>query len=265
MLTAQHPTADEISRRLHTVRFGRVIHVLDVVASTNDVAKQLAEAGAEEGTAVIAREQVAGRGRRDRRWVSPRGGLWASMVLRPPLPAEAWPLLGCALALAACDAIDAATGLRTGVKWPNDVMIRSRKLGGVLVEGTPEFAVGGVGINANIPEGAFDQALAQAATSLQIVTGHPVDLNTLAAGLLGAIERSYAQWQADKTSIVEEWRRRSVVLGQLVRVIGATAFDGVVEGLDETGALLVRTAEGLQVVRAGEVSIRLTEPERPRE
>ncbi|HEY3247150.1 MAG TPA: biotin--[acetyl-CoA-carboxylase] ligase [bacterium] len=257
MMRAADLSAEEVARRLETVRFGRVLRLHDAVTSTNDVARQLASSGAAEGTAVIAREQRSGRGRLGRAWLSPRGGLWMSVVFRPALPVGDWPLLGFVLALAACSAIDAATGLRTGVKWPNDIMIRSRKLGGVLVEGTGAFAIGGVGINANVALEAFEPAMQHTVTSLQAITGRPLDLAGLAAGLLLSLEQYYPRLQTDRTWILDEWRRRSVALGRAVHVIGATTFDGVVEGLDESGALLVRTADGVKAVSAGEVSIRL--------
>ncbi len=254
-------SAEEISRRLETMRFGRVLQIHDAVTSTNDLARQLAEAGAAEGTAVLAREQLAGRGREGRPWVSPRGGLWMSVVFRPVLPVADWPLLGFMLAVSACAAIDAATGLRTGVKWPNDLMLRSRKLGGVLVEATPAYAVGGVGINANVDPDAFDPAIQKTATSLQAIAERPVDLNRLAAAMLLTIEQNYPRLIADKTWILDEWRRRSVALGRQVQVVGATTVDGVVEGIDASGALLVRTADGLQILRVGDVSIRLIPPQ----
>jgi BirA family biotin operon repressor/biotin-[acetyl-CoA-carboxylase] ligase len=253
-------TADRISKSLETERFGRVLQVHDAVTSTNDLARELADAGAPEGTTVIASEQLTGRGRHGHSWASPRGGLWLSVVFRPALPVEQWPLLGFLLALASCSAIDALTGLRTGVIWPNDVMVCTRKLGGVLVEGTPEFAIGGVGINANFPVEALGPVVGQTATSVQAVTGRPIDLNALAAVLLLRIEQDYLRLQVDTSWLLDEWRRRSVAIGRLVHVIAPTPFDGIVEGVDESGALLVRIAGGLQVVRSGEVSIRLAEP-----
>jgi len=252
-------TADRISQSLRTERFGRRLQVHDKVTSTNDLTRKLADAGAPEGAVVIAREQVSGRGRHGRHWVSPRGGLWLSVILRPAQPLDEWPLLGFLLAVASCGAIDALTGLRTGVKWPNDVMIGSRKLGGVLVEATPGFAVGGIGLNANLTAASLGASVAKTATSIQELVGHPVDLSALAAMLLEKIEDGYSRMRTDKAWLLDEWRRRSVAMGRRVRVTGGTMLEGVSEGIDDTGALLVRTAEGVQVVRAGDVSIRLVE------
>jgi BirA family biotin operon repressor/biotin-[acetyl-CoA-carboxylase] ligase len=251
-------TGDRISKSLGTERFGRVLQVHDTVTSTNDLARVLADAGAPEGAVVIAREQLTGRGRLGRQWVSPRGGLYLSVILRPAQPLDEWPLLGFLLAVASCGAIDALTGLRTGVKWPNDVMIGSRKLGGVLVEATPAFVVGGVGLNANLTPATLG-ALENTATSIQALTGHPVELSALAAMLLTKLEGAYSRLRTDKAWLLDEWRRRSVAMGRRIRVTGATTLEGVAEGIDDTGALLIRTAEGVQVVRAGDVSIRLVE------
>ncbi|MGH2349883.1 MAG: biotin--[acetyl-CoA-carboxylase] ligase [bacterium] len=250
-------SADRITGRLATARFGRALHVHDAVTTTNDLARALADAGAEEGTVVVAREQVAGRGRAGREWASPPGGLWLSVVLRPNRPVDEWPLLGFVLAIASCEAIDALTGLRTGVKWPNDVMLGSRKLGGVLVEATPAFAVGGIGLNVNFAPDILGPLVAKTATSVQAVTGHPVDLERLTALLLEKMEDGYGRFRLDRAWLLDEWRRRSVAMGRQVHVAGPESFDGVAEGIDETGALLVRTPEGMRIVRAGEVSVRL--------
>jgi BirA family biotin operon repressor/biotin-[acetyl-CoA-carboxylase] ligase len=254
-------TVEDIAASLATERFGRVLQVHDTVTSTNDLARVLADAGAPEGTTVIATEQVTGRGRHGREWVSPRGGLWLSVIFRPHRPVDEWPLLGFLLALASCGAVDALTGLRTGVKWPNDVMVGVRKLGGVLVEAAPAFAVGGVGINANFDPTALGPSVQETATSIQALTGHPIELRTLAAALLQNIEGGYSRMATDRAWLLDEWRRRSVTMGRRIHVTGAATFDGISEGIDDTGALLVRTTEGMRTVHVGDISIRLTTPE----
>lgn len=252
-------SAERISSLLRTERFGRALHVYDSVVSTNDLARQLADEGAAEGTAVIAKEQAAGRGRGGRAWLSPPGGLWLSVLLRPTLPVEEWPLLGVVLALASCRAVETVAGLRTGVKWPNDVMVGPRKLGGILVEATPAFAIGGIGLNANLTDAALPDPVGILATSIQMETGRGIDLNVLAAAVLSSSEEYYRRLPAEKASLLAEFRDRSVVLGRRVHITGSASFDGLAEAIDESGALLVRTPAGLQVLRAGEVSIRVAE------
>lgn len=251
-------SAESISVSLRTEQFGRVLHVYGTVSSTNDLAKQLADAGAAEGAAVIAEEQIAGRGRAGRVWISPPGGLWLSTVLRPALTVDEWPLLSIALALAASISIETVAGLQAGVKWPNDLMVRNRKVGGILVEATPAYAIGGIGINANLTDSRIRE-IGESATSLQAEIGNTVDLNRLAATLLAGIEEQYRRLGSDRNAMLSEFRERSMVLGRRIRISGGAVSDGVAEGIDESGALIVRTEAGLQVLRVGEVSIRVAD------
>lgn len=248
--------AGAIETGLRTHRFGRPLFVYDSVASTNDVARVLAEQNAHEGTAVLAQVQTAGRGRLGRRWISPAGGLWLSVVLRPAVPLTAWPLLGFAAALGAAEAADGVTGLRTGLKWPNDLTAGGRKIGGVLVEAGAGYAVAGIGLNANVAEDDLDPPLAEAATSLAALLERPVDLEGLAQEVLYQFERSYDLLHADGPALLDRWRERAVTLGRAVRIAGAEGFDGVAENVDDYGALMVRTPDGVRRVVAGDVSLR---------
>ncbi len=249
-------TAGALAARLRTRAFGRPLVVLDQVGSTNDRARELADAGAGEGTTVIARVQTGGRGRHGRRWVSPAGGLWMSVVLRPGLPVPQWPLAGFAAALAAADAVQEVAGVSAGLKWPNDLVVAGRKLGGVLVEAAGSAAVVGVGVNADIDPDALPADLRRTATTLRALTGTGVDLAALAARLLEHFEEYYGLLHQDPAAVVAAWRRRSVTLGQPVRTTGGREVEGVAEDVDGTGALLVRTEAGLVRVVAGEVSLR---------
>lgn len=143
--------ATQISRQLRTVRFGRPLQVYPLVTSTNDLARDLAASGAGEGTAVLALEQSAGRGRLGRRWASPPGGLYLSLVLRPDLRMERWPLIGLACSLGAAAAAEAHAGAPVRVKWPNDLLLDGRKVGGILIEVAGDAAVCGIGLNINPP------------------------------------------------------------------------------------------------------------------
>ncbi|MDQ7820037.1 MAG: biotin--[acetyl-CoA-carboxylase] ligase [Armatimonadota bacterium] len=249
-------TEAAVAARLRTRRFGRPVVVLDRVGSTNDRAREMADAGAPEGTAVIARVQTAGRGRRGRRWLSPPGGLWMSVVLRPGLPVAQWPLVGFAVALATADAAAATAGVRAALKWPNDVVVGDSKLAGVLVEAAGSAAVAGVGVNANLDVDALPAEVRQDATSLRSLTGSDVDLALLAADVLSRCEEYYDLLHQDPAAVVAAWRRRSATLGRRVRTGGAREVEGVAEDVDDTGALVIRTAAGRVRVVAGEVSLR---------
>lgn len=236
----------EITSHLLTERFGRSLHVYERVTSTNDLAKGLAEEGAPEGAAVLALEQTAGRGRLGRPWASPRGGMYLSVVLRPALPTDRWSLLGIAIAVGSSSAAESLAGMPITLKWPNDLLLDVRKVGGILVEAGPTFAVAGIGINAAVPP----DMLHPDAASLN------VELAPLVCEILRGVEQAMAMLPADAAGLLAQWRRRSATLGRHVRVVGREEVAGIAEDIDADGALLLRTAQGVRRVLAGDVSLR---------
>jgi BirA family transcriptional regulator, biotin operon repressor / biotin---[acetyl-CoA-carboxylase] ligase len=226
--------------------------------STNDLALRLTEVPVPEGTVVIADEQTAGRGRLGRRWVSPRGGIWLSVILRPGLPIEEVPLIGVAAATATAGAVREMTDLPARVKWPNDVLVNGRKVAGILAEAAAgnEWFVIGIGVNANLPLDALPQTTAYPATSLQAVLGHAVDREALIAAMLRGLEREYGSLTSGGArETLRRWRELTVTLGRPVRVeMPGGVLEGDARDIDETGALLVRTKDGrLHRVLAGDV------------
>lgn len=240
--------AAEITAGLRTVRFGRPLYVYERLPSTNDIGRARAEAGMPEGTAVLAVGQTAGRGRRGRSWASPPGGLYLSVVLRPRLPVERWTLIGLAMAVGAASAAEAAAGLPVRVKWPNDLFIEERKVGGILIDTVGAYAVAGIGINAHVPA----PQLPAGAISLG------VDLVPFAAAVLGELERYYDLLMDGSDEVLRHWKARSATLGRPVVVSGAEDLEGIADDIDPDGALLVRTASGIRRVAAGDVSVRET-------
>lgn len=234
------------------------IHRYQDVGSTNDVAAQLAESGADEGCVVVAEAQSAGRGRHGRAWVSPPGaGLYVSAVLRPT-PAVA-PLLTIAAGVSIAEGIAAATGLQPCVKWPNDVFVGGRKLAGILAEaslpasGRP-YVVLGFGIN--VMPAAFPPGIAVRATSLEGELGRAVDRGLLLTSCLERLAFRYADLQQGRAMLVlDAWRERAASM--LRRAVewdrGDVPARGVAEDIDDTGALLVRTDSGVMRVISGEV------------
>ncbi|HXF82886.1 MAG TPA: biotin--[acetyl-CoA-carboxylase] ligase [bacterium] len=259
--------ADELRRlpaRLRTSVLGRTLHVLARAASTNDVARALAEEGAPDGTTVIALQQTAGRGRRGRSWISPRGGLYLSVVLYPRLAPAQWPLISLAAAVGVAEGIAAAGGPAVALKWPNDVMLAGRKAGGILLEtgaraSGVRFAILGVGVNAAGGQGHVARLPDEAAVV-------DLPLSVLAKAVLENLEMALVALAADPAAIRDRWRAYSETLGRRVQVIPAVggptagalagAFEGVAEDVDAQGALLVRTADGLRRVLAGDVTLR---------
>src|SRR5947209_10612737 len=229
--------------------------------STNTEAARQASLGAPEGLCVVAREQTAGRGRQRRAWVSPKdAGLYFSVVLRPRLEARAWPLITLASALAASDAIVEACGLRTDIKWPNDLLASGRKLCGILAE-TVEGARGRavvVGIGVNLNNRAFPPEILEAATSVEEQTARAPDAERLLESLMRSLARRYETLHAPggSSEIIREWESRSsFARGRRVRVaLADETFEGITRRLEPDGALRVETDAGrTRIVRAGDV------------
>jgi len=226
----------------------------DAVASTNDRARDLAAEGAED-VVVLADRQTGGRGRRDREWSSPSGGVWASLVLRPDLPPARVPLVTLAAAVAVTDAAREA-GVEAAIKWPNDVVVPDesserggRKLAGVLTEMEGEasrvsWVVVGTGVNVNVDR----DELAGDATSVRAEAGD-VSRRVFVQRVL---ER-FDDLRADPDAVLDAWRDRAATIGQRVTVdLGGETVEGDAVDITEHGALVVATGDGERVVHSGD-------------
>lgn len=257
-------SATAIEKGLTTAFMGRRVIYYRSVGSTNDVAKELAVRGAPEGMLVIAEEQTAGRGRLGRRWLAPSGtSLLMSLLFRPyflaPYQAQRLTMI-CSLAVV--EAIEAVTGLTAAIKWPNDIMVRGKKAGGILTElGATghrlDYAVVGLGLNVNLDFGAAMGELAATATSLSQELGREVSRRALLWRILENIESRYRRLQAGELPH-DEWASRLVTLHH--HVIADTSqgtIEGWAEGVDADGALIVRTkGDVYQRVLVGDVTLR---------
>ena len=229
--------------------------------STNDDALRLAARAAPHGTLVLAEEQTAGRGRFGRAWYSERSsGIYSSIILRPPLPPAAAPVLTLMAGVAAHDAVSSVTGLPVDIRWPNDLLVNGKKVSGILTEMSAELdrlhaVVLGIGINVNHRE--MPPALKGIATSLRIEGGKPYSRAQILVSLLKELERHY-RLLLDKGSaaIVEAWSAASTFArDKQIRVTaGSGEFPATTEGLEPNGALRVRRADGRQEsLVAGEI------------
>jgi BirA family biotin operon repressor/biotin-[acetyl-CoA-carboxylase] ligase len=227
---------------------GTEIEYHGTVESTNDLAVERARGGVEEGYVVLADEQTGGRGRRERVWESPSGGVWTSVVLRPDFAPRDASLVTLAASVAVARAAE-TEGVKATIKWPNDVLIDGEKLCGILVEMEADaesisHAVVGIGLNANAKPDVPDAS----PTSLAEHVGE-VDRGVLTANLLAELEDAYETGDG----VLDEWRERSSTLGREVRVETPNeTVEGVAERIDGTGALVVSTDEGERVVTAGD-------------
>lgn len=259
--------AKAIQRALTTKTLGRTLHVLDIAASTNTLAVRMAQEDAPHGTVVVAESQSAGRGRLGRHWYSPPGkNLYCSVLLRTPLPRErlarwlSWtPLIA---ALAVGRAVSTATGLSASVKWPNDVLLGDRKVGGVLCESgdlgsAAPYVVVGMGLNVNIQAGEFPEELREIATSLSAEAQRPFDRALLLAAFLSDLEtRCDAFLAGHEAGIRREYMIRCATLGRQVRVerSGTDPVLGRAESIETDGSLKVVRDDGSALdIHAGDI------------
>jgi BirA family biotin operon repressor/biotin-[acetyl-CoA-carboxylase] ligase len=241
---------------------------LDSIDSTNLEAMRQARAGAPEGLCIVAREQTNGRGRLDRIWQSPKdAGLYFSMILRPHLEMNAWPLITFMTALAVSESLMKACALRADIKWPNDLYVNNRKVCGMLAE-TVETVAGPaavIGIGINLKAESFPAELREQATSVAEVTGAQPDPELILTSLVRAIAERYEflQTVGGKEHTIREWcAASSYAFDRRVRVaLHDEVFEGTTRGLESDGALRVETdGARVRIIRAGDVTaLRATE------
>ena len=236
----------------------------DTIDSTNTHLKTLAKDGAPEGTVVLAGHQTQGRGRLGRSFHSPQGGgVYLSLLLRPQCPPEQLMHLTCAAGIAACDAIDAVSGFRPGIKWINDLVADSRKLGGILTElsidpqtGLVNYAIIGIGINCKQMD--FPEELQSIVTSLDQHAKQSAESHQVAAAIITELWKLRNSTLLDAPAILTRYRKDCITLGAAVTVLGnGTTQRAVAVDLDPSGGLIVELEIGKrQTVSSGEVSVR---------
>lgn len=254
---------EEVSPILKTRSFGKKLVHRQVVDSTNNLAKEFAERGEGEGTVVISEEQSSGKGRLERTWTSPQGGIWLSIILRPKvLPSEAsrFTLLA---AVSVAKAIE-RLGIEPDIKWPNDILIDGKKVCGILLELSAQpdkvdYLVVGFGINANVKKSKLPRDSRTRATTLAEALGKKVDRKNLVADLLLELEKDYKHLlKGGWKDIKKEWMARSKMLHEKVAL---NTMQGVVEGefvgVDESGAIRIRLPQGgIKTFAAGDVTVK---------
>ncbi|AFM39203.1 birA, biotin-(acetyl-CoA-carboxylase) ligase [Desulfosporosinus acidiphilus SJ4] len=250
-----------IEQMLGTVSFGRSLIIEDELPSTNAKAKELAREGGIHGQVIIARTQCSGRGRMQREWQSPKGGLWMSIIIRPNLSLANASKLTLAASVAVVDALKELYRLPVGIKWPNDLIYNGHKIAGILGEVVGEWnrvqtLILGIGINANFPRENLGSSIA--AATLQEILGHEVDLNKLTAAILLHLEKQVSALEADMfEELCINWTARAVGIGEEVKVIrGEEVFRGIFRGISQEGELLLETDHGEVRFSAGEVRLR---------
>ncbi len=254
-----------------TAALGQPLRRYLSIHSTNDAAAEWARAGAPHGAAVRADEQTQGRGRQGRAWNSPAGlGLYLSLILRPEIELARVPQLTMLAALAAARAVEELTGLSCNVKWPNDVVLRGGKIGGVLSEAgeseTP-YAVIGIGLNINFARRDLPPGAKIAATSLLIETGRRWEIDEVSAAWLRTMDGCLRRYgEGGWNDLRVEWMQRDILTGQRLVVENSTVEEpaaesstlrGIAAGVDESGALRLQTPNGPRLVVAGDVRLEM--------
>ena len=256
---------------LREARKGRLIggEVLffNQVDSTNHLAREEALRGAGEGMVILTEFQSQGKGRLGRTWESPPGvNLYASIILRPPIPPPTAPKITLLAGVAGANALARVSGLDARIKWPNDIFIRGKKVAGILSEMEAEgertqFIILGVGVNVNWEKEEIPPSLREMATSLRVEAGKEFSRAVVAAELFEELEREYALFPKEGFSsrLQREWNRLSWVNQKWATItVMDKKFEGQVLGLDTDGALLLIDQEGnTRRFIAGDVSLRL--------
>ena len=228
--------------------------------STQIVAKELAEKGEEEGSVVLAERQTQGRGRGKNRWYSPPGGLYFTLILRPPIERKKINCLSFVFSLSVAEKIYDFTRLLPQIKWPNDILINRRKVCGMLIEAKGKekisYVLAGIGVNVNSEREDFPPPLRETLTTLKEETTQPLDLENFFLQLLKTIHTHYEELKAGFFSdILGKWQRFSLPSGERIEFTSSQGkIKGILWGVDEEGYLHLRTQDGkIITVREGEV------------
>jgi len=248
---------------LRTKILGHCLLYFRELTSTNDLAKELAVNGAREGTVILAETQTRGRGRLKREWKSPKGGIWLSIILRPKVEPKHAPKLTLMASVAVAKTINKLFPLRAEIKWPNDVLISYKKVCGILTEAKTkgdalDFAVVGIGINANFSVDALPTSLRGSSTTLKEELKKEVGRESLLRTLLEETEFYYTAFSKRKFhTILREWRSLASFLGSYVKIAtNEEKIEGWATGIDHDGALMLRLKDQtIRKVMTGDLTI----------
>jgi BirA family transcriptional regulator, biotin operon repressor / biotin---[acetyl-CoA-carboxylase] ligase len=256
----------DIKENLHTNYVGRNIVYTENTSSTNDDAKKAAERGEDEGTVFISEVQTSGRGRMYREWkTAPVEAIAMTILIRPQIAPSQAPTITPVLALSIIEALRELTGLEVQIKWPNDIFLEGKKIGGILTEmnsGMDEvkYIVIGMGLNVNQVE--MDLALINIATSLRIISGKTFNRELIISKVLDKFENNYDAFNKfGLTYFSNDLKAYSSILGkEVIAISGLEMIEGVAEDLDEAGNLLLRIeGDKLKTIIYGDVSIKCKE------
>ena len=259
----EHITKEKISENLETEEIAKEILCFRKVFSTNSIAKFLANHSADDGTVLISEIQTKARGRSGKKWESPEGGIWMSLILRPQVPPARIGLITLATGVAIAKSIR-SLGLDAKIKWPNDVLIHGDKISGVLTEVNATFneidwVVVGIGIDSNINLEDFSEDVRAGTTTLTEELPAEIDENELIAIFLNEFEKVYKLYKdGEIEAILKDWRDLSDTIGRYVNITqtGGKITQGYVVGINNEGSLIIERQDGaLEKIISGELRI----------
>ncbi|MGB8216921.1 MAG: biotin--[acetyl-CoA-carboxylase] ligase [Candidatus Methanoperedens sp.] len=250
-------TPGGIRAGLKTNIIGKNIQYFKETESTNIIAREMA-GSVEEGTVVIAESQTGGRGRLGRKWLSPEGGIWLSIILKPGIQPLYAPRITLMAGVSAAKTIR-SLGIPAKIKWPNDILINGKKVCGILTEieaeiDMIEYCVVGIGIDANVDTESFPEEIRDSSTSLKKELGREINRVDFVQKLLSEFDALYLKFRKDEfPSILDEWRNMSATIGEWVKITTQSrTIYGEAIGVDNEGALILETDEGkLEKIVAG--------------
>ena len=253
------PRSEEISPYLNTEFIGKKIVYFEKIDSTNIYAKKLVKEGVSEGCVVVAGMQEKGRGRKDRIWSSPEGGLWFSVILYPRIPPQNAMILTMAVSVSVVEAIIKHTNLKPVIKWPNDVLVKGKKICGILTELDAEmdwinYAVIGIGINVN---NSISKGLMDIATSLKIETKKNCSIVELFADILNNFDKKYSSIKFSNFKCIRDsWFSYANIIGKNIRVDTENlTLEGIVIDVDSDGCLIIDSSKGKIKLACGDITI----------
>ncbi|MEW6117707.1 MAG: biotin--[acetyl-CoA-carboxylase] ligase [Nitrospirota bacterium] len=241
---------------------GREILFFDTIGSTNTLASEYAGKDCPEGTVIIAEHQTGGRGRRGRVWASPPGAnIYMSIIVRPSLCPRDASLLTLMTAVACAAAVRKLSPIPVSIKWPNDIMVTDKKLGGILTEMKADmerisYAVLGIGLNINLDRADMPDEIKALATSVKSETGNAASRTSFIIEILKELEHWYALLLREgRAPVIKEWLRLSSTIGRTVTVsTNADRFTGIAEGIDDEGMLILRLPDqSTRTINSGDV------------
>ena len=254
----------EITKDLKTKTVGKRVYYFEEIDSTQNFAEQIALDEKENGTIVIAEKQTAGKGRLDRKWTSPKGGIWFSLIIHPKFDVSTSTLVPIAGAVALAKAIKNTLNIDVSVKWPNDITLNGKKVAGMLVDASfqannIDYLILGIGINFDIDTKKIEKRLSKSANFYGVNSLRKKDDNTppkiLLREFLVQFEKILMQLnKGEKAKIVKEWTKKADKIGKKISINTSDGkISGVAQGIDNDGALKLKTSKGIKKIFVGDV------------